>query len=132
MEQKLLTDALILTKRMGTLLNETYDTSRQLAEAMDRNDQVSMEMLVAMRREPVEKLAKVDEELRDLVLSAPDGDTGAQLAGLLEGAPADPAALPQAQMLADQVAANARRLKQLRELDEALNRRLTREKSAYQ
>lgn len=129
MEQKYLTDGLVLTKRMGNLLNEVLDLSRELAQAVDRNDQVSVEMLVAMRREPIEKLAEVDEALRELVLSAPDGDTGAHLAGLLEGGPAE---LPEERMLSDLAASNRRRLSQVLELDKRLNQKLTREESVYQ
>lgn len=127
--EKCFADALAQSKRMGRLLNEVLDLSHQLAEAADRNDQVSVEMLVAMRREPVEKLAETDQALRELVLSAPDGDAGAHLAGLLEGGEAEG---PEEQALAEQVAANSRRLKQVLDLDRALNQKLTREKSVYQ
>lgn len=129
MEQRYLTDALVQAKRMGRLLNEVLDLSRQLAEASDRNDQVSMEMLIAMRQEPVEKLAEADQTLRELVLSAPDGDTGAYLAGLLEGGEAEG---PEERTLAEQVASNQRRLKQVLDLDRVLNQKLAREKSVYQ
>lgn len=129
MEQKFLVDALVQAKRMGRLLNEVMDLSSQLAEAADRNDQVSVEMLVAMRQEPVEKLAEADQALRELVLSTQDGDVGAHLAGLLEGNPAES---PEEQALAEQVASNRRRLKQVLDLDKALSQKLAREKSIYQ
>ena len=129
MEQKYLMDGLVLTKRMGNLLNEVLDLSRELAQAVDRNDPVSVEMLVAMRREPIKKLTEVDEALRELVLSAPDGDTGAHLAGLLEGGPAE---LPEERTLAELAASNRRRLNQVLELDKRVNQKLTREESVYQ
>lgn len=129
MEQKYLMDGLVLAKRMGNLLNEVLDLSKELLQAIDRNDHVSVEMLAAMRREPVDKLAEVDEALRELVLSMPDGDTGAHLAGLLEG---QPGTQPEEQALADQVASNRRRLEQVLELDKRINQKLTREESVYQ
>ena len=46
------------------------------------------------------------------------------------GPPADPAQRPQV-MLCEQVGSNNRRLKQVMELDRALNQRLGRENSAY-
>ena len=55
---------------MYTCLNETLDLSRQLAEAVDRDDQVAIQMLVAMRQEPLDKLRrarKVLEQQRDLL-----------------------------------------------------------------
>lgn len=122
-------DALVLTKRMGNLLNEVLDLSRELAQAIDRDDQVSVEMLVSMRQEPIEKLTEVDEALRDLVLSAPDGDASAHLAGLLEGGPAE---VPEERTLAELAASNRRRLDQVLELDKKINQKLTREESVYQ
>ena len=50
MEEKYLLDALAQVKRTGNLLNETLDFSRQIAEAIDRNDQVAGEMLVEIGR----------------------------------------------------------------------------------
>lgn len=129
MEQKTMLDAMVLVKRMGNLLNEVLDLSRQLAESIDRDDRVSVEMLVAMRQEPVVKLGEVDEALRDLVLSAPDGDAGAHLAGLLEGGPAE---TPEERTLAELVASNRRRLDQVLELDKRVNQKLTRKESVYQ
>ena len=41
MEQDDLMKALVQVKRIGNLLNEVLDISQQLAEALDRNDQVS-------------------------------------------------------------------------------------------
>ena len=42
MEQDDLMKALVQVKRIGNLLNEVLDISQQLAEALDRNDQVSV------------------------------------------------------------------------------------------
>ena len=56
MEQEHWMKALVQSKRMGNLLNEVLDLSRQIAQALDRNDQVAVEMLIAMRQEPITKL----------------------------------------------------------------------------
>lgn len=127
-EQNCLMKALAQEKRIGNLLNEVQDLSQQLAEAVDRDDQVSVEMLVAMRREPVEKLQMADQALRDLIAAAVPPEEGRRLAELLNGAQAGDAV---EHALADQVAANNRRLKRVLELDEAVSRKLSRGKSSY-
>ena len=42
MDQKAMMDALVQVKRMSNLLNEVQDLSQQLAEAIDRDDRVSL------------------------------------------------------------------------------------------
>lgn len=132
MTEKAVMDALVQMKRTGNLLNELEDLTQQLGQSIDRNDQVSTAMLVAMREEPLAKLQAADQALREQLEALPDRDEARQLAAMLNGGPAaDPASQAQ-QMLANQVAANNRRLKQVQELDRRLNQRLAREESAYQ
>ena len=131
MEEKHLLDALAQVKRMGGLLNETLDFSRQMAEAIDRNDQVAVEMLVNMRQEPIDKLEAAEEALQGQAEAMPTPEDAARLNGLLRGA-GEPPLTPVEQMLTDQAAANRRRLQQILELDKRLNQRMAREKSVYQ
>ena len=87
MEALELQQALALEKRMYTLLNEAFDISKQLAEAIERGDQVAIRMLLSMRREPLENLRKVRhalEEHRDALAPA----QARQLAERLNGAAA--------------------------------------------
>lgn len=128
MERNCMMDALVQLKRIGNLLNEVQDITQELAGATDRDDQVSVEMLVAMRREPIEKLAEGDRALRELISSNPED--GRRLAELLNGAVAAADAAEQA--LVEQAAVNRRRLARVQELDRVLNQKLTRGKSAYQ
>jgi len=127
MEKSTLMDALVQCKRIGNLLNEVEDLSRQIAEAVDRNDQVTVQMLLAMRREPIDRLKVADQALREQ-RKALDSEEAQRLSALLNGAAADS---PEEQPLADQVAANERRLKQTVELDKAVSRKLARDKSVY-
>ena len=129
MEQKTLMDALVQMKRTGNLLNELLDLTQQLGQAIDRNDQVSIQLLIAMREEPLEKLQAADQAIRDQLLEVPDPEQSAHLARLLNG---EPAAEDQEKLLCEQVAANRRRLKQVVDLDRMLNQRMAREKSAYE
>ena len=128
MEQDVILKAHVQVKRIYSLLTEVLDLSRQLAEALDRNDQVTIQMLIAMRGEPVNKLrlARAVLEEQKMELSAEDGK---RLAELLNGEPAREEA---EQMLAVQVQMNRRLLQQVLELDQMLNRKVAREKSFYQ
>lgn len=122
-----LLDAQVQAKRMYSLLNEVMDLSRQLADALDRDDQVAVQMLVSMREEPIKRLRqarRVLEEQRDSL--APK--SRARLSALLNGeAPESPEEEP----LAGQVGVNQRLLRQILDLDEGINRKLAREKSCY-
>lgn len=127
MEASALMDAHVQTKRIYNLLNEIMDLSRQMAEAMDRDDQVAIQMLVSMREEPVRKLRLARQALVEQK-EALDPASADRLAQLLNGAEAK--AEPEAP-LAAQVGANRRLLEQILELDRVLNRKLTREESIY-
>ena len=130
--EKTVMDALVQMKRTGNLLNELWDLTQQLGQSIDRNDQVSTQMLIAMREEPLEKLEAADQALRDQLEALPSGEESAGLAAMLNGGPpVDPAQRSQ-QMLCEQVGSNKRRLSQVMELDRILNQRMGREKSAYQ
>lgn len=121
-------DALVQVKRMGNLLNEVQDLSLQLAEAIDRDDRVSVEMLVSMRREPIGKLTDAEDVLADQASSLPP-EEGARLLALLGGAPPQQ---EEEKTLAELVGSNRRRLEQILNLDKRLNSKLTRENSIYQ
>lgn len=127
MEQKALLDALVQVKRMGNLLNEVQDLSRQLAEAIDRDDRVSVELLAGMRREPIDKLVDAEDVLADQAGCLPPEDA-ARLLALLGGASAR---TEEEKTLAELVASNRRRLEQVLALDKVLNQKLARENSAY-
>ena len=131
MTDKTVMDALVQMKRTGNLLNELEDLTRQMGQCIERNDQVSLEMLIAMREEPLGKLQAADQAVRDQLELLPDKLEAAQLASMLNGGPpADPDERTQ-QQLCEQVASNNRRLKQVVELDRRLNERLGRENSVY-
>lgn len=131
MNEKTVMDALVQMKRTGNLLNELWDLTQQLGQAIDRNDQVSTQMLVAMREEPLGKLQDADRALREQLEALPEREEAALLAGMLNGGPPADSAQKAQQMLCEQVASNRRRLTQITELDRLLNQRLGREKSAY-
>ena len=131
MTEKAVMDALVQMKRTGNLLNEVEDLTRQIGESIDRNDQVSMQMLIGMREEPLAKLQAADQALREQLEDLDDRYEAAQLASMLNGGlPADPEVRSQ-QMLCDQVASNNRHLKRIMEMDQRLSQRLSQGNSAH-
>lgn len=122
-----LLDAHVQAKRIYSLLNEVMDVSRQMAEAMDRDDQVAIQMLVSMREEPVRKLRQARQALEEQ-RDALEPETARRLSQLLNGEEAETEAEAP---LAAQIGVNRRLLEQVLELDRVLNRKLTREESIY-
>lgn len=127
MTDSVLLDAQVQTKRLYNALAETMDLTRQLAEAADRDDQVAVQLLVSMREEPVKRLRQIQEAIaqQQADLAPEEGQRLGQLMG--GGAPESPGEEP----LSAQVGVNLRLWQQLRELDETVNRKLTRGKSFY-
>lgn len=132
MTEKAVMDALVQMKRTGNLLNELWDLTQQLGQSIDRNDQVSTQMLIAMREEPLGKLQETDRAIREQLDALPEREDAVALAAMLNGGPPADPGQGGMRMLCEQVASNNRRLKQIMELDRRLNQRLGREKSAYQ
>ena len=128
MEASTLLDAHVQAKRIYNLLNEVMDVSRQMAEAMDRDDQVAIQMLVSMREEPVHRLRQARRALKEQ-RDALEPEEALRLTQLLNGEEAKTEAEAP---LGAQIGANRRLLEQVLELDRVLNRKLTREKSIYQ
>ena len=58
-----LLDAQVQEKRRYALLSELFDLTKQLAEAVDRDDEIATRMLLSMREEPLEKMRQVEENL---------------------------------------------------------------------
>ena len=132
MEEKTVMDALVQMKRTGNLLIELADLTQQLGKSIDRNDQVSIQLIIAMREEPLAKLQAADQALREQLEALPDREEAGQLAAVLNGGPLADGEGGALKMLSDQVAQNRRRLKQVMDLDRVLNQRMGREKSVYQ
>ena len=123
-----LLDAQVQEKRRYALLNELFDLTKQLAEAVDRSDEVTIQMLLSMRESPLAQMRQVEENLTRQRASLSDED-GRRLGELLSGAQARQA---EENALSEQVGTNRRLLGQLVELDKRVNKRVTREKSVYQ
>ena len=51
----------VLERKKYNYLTEVQDVTQQLAESLDRNDQVSARMLVAMRQGPILRLEEIKQ-----------------------------------------------------------------------
>jgi len=123
-----LLDAQVQEKRRYALLSELFDLTKQLAEAVDRDDEIATRMLLSMREEPLEKMRQVEENLTRQRASLSEED-GRLLGELLSGAQARQA---EENALSEQVGTNRRLLSQLVELDKRVNKKVTGEESIYQ
>lgn len=128
MESTILLEALVQEKRMNSLLNEVMDLSLQLLQAVDRDDQVSLGMLLGMRAEPLAKLQIVRKTLENQ-RDGLDWNDRPRFVELLNGAPA---AMEDEKMLADQVSTNHRLLERVIACDERISRKLAKEQSIYE
>ena len=123
-----LLDAQVQEKRRYALLSELFDLTKQLAEAVDRSDEVTIQMLLSMREGPLAQMRQVEENLTRQRSSLSEED-GRRLAERLSGAQAQ---RQEENALSGQVGTNRRLLGQLVELDKRVNKKVTREKSVYQ
>ena len=130
MKQEQLVDILVLVKRIGNLFTEVEELTNQLADAVDRQDEVSINLVMSMRAEPIGKLAEADHALRQQLAELDEADS-AHIRVILNGN-ASAAQGETEQMLASQAAQNIRNHKRLMEKDQIVNRKITRDKSIYQ
>lgn len=126
--EEALAGLLALERRIFRKFNETMEITRELAEAVDREDQVSVKMLLSSRQTPLLELQELNAavELKRCDLSGEDEAAFDRLI-VERGTPETPAEKD----VAEQVALNRRLLEQLAELDRRVNEKLCREKSVY-
>ena len=120
-------DLTVLERKKYNLLSEVMDVSQQMGEALDRGDDVSVRMLVAMRQEPILHLEEV-RQAATARLESMAAEDRERVGALREGT--DPQGADEEAYCTQ--AGNARRLlERVLELDRRLNRRLAGENSFY-
>jgi len=121
-------DLAVLERRKYNLLGEVMDLSKQLGEAMDRNDDVSLRLVVALRQEPILGLEEVKQSIANKLeaLSPEDRERVARLAG--GAAPAG----EEETAYFNQAGSARRLLERVVELDRRLNRRMAGKNSFYE
>ena len=121
-------DLTVMERKKYNCLSEVMDLSRQMGEALDRNDDVSMRILVAMRQDPLLQLEELKQAIAAKMerLSPEDRERAAELG---QGA------APQGEeetTYHSQAGAARRLLERTIEMDERLNRRLAGGESFYE
>jgi len=114
-------------KQQMVKLMEISDLTNQLAQAVERNDQVSVRMVLSMRQDPVKQAQELDERIQAYVLTLPE-ETAIRMNALLRG---EKAKSPEEEALESQVARNRRLLEKITQLDRLLSLRLGGSKSFY-
>ena len=106
---------------------EVSELTRQILVAAERRDQVSVEMLLSMREDPVKRVGELDAECREYLRTLPQEDA-IRAAELLNGAPPDN---PDEIQLYEQLGQYRRLLESVVEMDRRLSVRMGGERSFY-
>ncbi|MGO5114655.1 hypothetical protein ACTQ33_06435 [Candidatus Avoscillospira sp. LCP25S3_F1] len=128
MNQQTITEAHGACRTMYTALSELLELTTDLSEAIQRQDQVSVQLFLSMRQEPLERLRICDAHLRRLCSSLPQAES-AQLRQVLNGQSGGTATT---QGLERTVRQNRQLLEQITRMDERINRRMGGKKSFYE
>lgn len=118
----------VLERKKYNYLVEVQDVTRQLAESLDRNDQVSTRMLVAMRHDPIRQLAEVDSGSKTRTAALAQEDRALVAAVRRGEEPQDDGQ----RVYAEQAGKTRRLLEQVVDLDRRLSLRMAGEHSFYQ
>lgn len=118
----------VLERKKYNYLVEIQDLTKQLAESLDRNDQVSVRMLVAMRQDPIRHLTEVDdgEKTRVSILAV---ESQERVKALGRGEPAQD---DNERVYLEQAGKTRRLLERVVELDRRINVRMAGGQSFYQ
>lgn len=117
----------VLERKKYNDLTEVQDVTRQLAESLDRSDKVSVQMLVAMREDPIRRLAEVDKAEKLRLSAFPEGDRERAEALRRGEAPREDGE----RIFSEQAGKTRRLLEQVLALDRRTNMRMAGEQSFY-
>ncbi len=128
-EKDLLQQITICLQKKYNGLNEVWNVTKQLQDALQYNDIVTIRMLIRMRQEELIKVGQVDEEWKELMDQLTEEQEAALENGDFLHFPAESREL--AEKLKELRGKNKRLLEKLIEQDERVNRRIAGEKSVY-
>ena len=120
--------ALAAERAMYRALSEVQDITRELLDAVDRQDQVSVRLFLSMRQEQINQL-RDQKELLKKQCGGPPKEEGDLLRQILSGK--KPAGV-EGEALSLQVERNRALLERTLQADKALSRRLAGRESFYQ
>ena len=120
-------DLTVLERKKYNSLSEVLDLTRQLGESLDRNDQVAVRMLIAMRQDPLLHLEEAERTAKDRRRSLTEEEQR-RIRSLLKGA--EPQSSEERTFL-DQAGKTRRLLERVVELDRRVSLRMAGENSFY-
>ncbi len=115
--------ATAIQRKMYSSLTEVADLTDQLSQAVDRRDQVSVQMFLSMRQEEINQLSSCKAILQRQCAELPPED-GALLNQILTGKTSQSPTSPAGQVLLQQVEKNRTLLERVCRADQAVSRRL--------
>lgn len=121
-------DLTVMERKKYNYLCEVMDLSQQIGATLDRDDVVSLKMLVAMRQDPILALEELNHSIRQRREGLSSADQ-ARISALLSGIqlPSDQAE----QVFCTQAGLAYRELQRVLELDRRINLRIAGENSFY-
>ena len=120
-------DLTVLERKKYNSLSEVLDLTRQLGESLDRNDQVAVRMLIAMRQDPLLHLEEAERTAKDRRRSLTEEEQR-RIRSLLKGA--EPQSSEERTFL-DQAGKTRRLLERVVELDRRVSLRMAGGQSFY-
>lgn len=120
-------DLTVLERKKYNYLSEVLDLTQQLAESLERNDQVSARMILAMRQDPVLHLGEIDQACKARLRDLPQEDRE-RVSALNKGAQAHGS---EESAFLEQAGRTRRLLERVVELDRRVSIRMAGENSFY-
>ena len=120
-------DLTVLERKKYNSLSEVLDLTRQLGESLDRNDQVAVRMIIAMRQDPLLHLEEAERTAKDRRRSLTEEEQR-RIRSLLKGA--EPQSSEERTFL-DQAGKTRRLLERVVELDRRVSLRMAGGQSFY-
>lgn len=127
MDEHILKELFLKARKQYIKLLEFFDLTQQLAEAVDRKDEVSIQMLLHMREDPIHSLTELEDQLHNGVLALPEEDAIRAHQLLTGSAPEKKGE----EDLCKQIAQNLRLLERAKELDRRVSLRIDGRHSLY-
>lgn len=128
MGKRELDELCVRKKKQIIKLIEVAEVTRRIAEAVERRDELSAQMLLDEREAPVRALQETEEEIRAYLAELPESDA-ARLAELLHGKAAE---AEEEKTLAEEVGRFYRLLESVTAMDRQLSIRMGGKRSFYQ
>lgn len=127
MDEHILKELYLKSRKQYIKLLEFFDLTQQLGEAVDRKDEVSVQMLLHMREDPIHSLTELEAQLHKGVLAMPEEDA-IRAHQLLTGSGPEK---KEEEDLCKQIAQNLRLLERAKELDRRVSLRIDGRHSLY-